>query len=311
MSRYIKQLYKDKIVKTFILQILFVILIISCSSCKAQKIEVKKTTCSTKYPIVLIHGLGLRDNLKIIKYWSKIPQVLEQHGAEVYLSNQDAFNSCANNALQLRKTILEILKNTKSEKVNLIAHSKGGLDARYMISKLVMADKVASLTTISTPHRGSFLADTVLTWLHSKNMLNAVIKFVNGYAYLFGDKNPDALAAAQNLTTDYLVDFNAAVPNMKQVYYQSFGSVVSDNYPSLKVRFQAKLIAKKEGDNDSNVSIKSCKWGNFRAVVKNANQDFGVSHHAIIGMKFMSRHSNFDAETFIVKIVEELKLKGF
>ena len=34
-----------------------------------------------------------------------------------------------------------------------------GLDARYMISKLGMADKVATLVTIGTPHRGSYFAD--------------------------------------------------------------------------------------------------------------------------------------------------------
>ena len=44
-------------------------------------------------------------------------------------------------------------KDKKNEKVNIIAHSKGGLDARYMISKLNMGEYVASLTMISSPHR--------------------------------------------------------------------------------------------------------------------------------------------------------------
>ena len=45
------------------------------------------------------------------------------------------------------------------EPVHIIAHSMGGLDARYMISRLDMADRVLSLTTIATPHRGSPFAD--------------------------------------------------------------------------------------------------------------------------------------------------------
>src|SRR5262249_5187529 len=38
--------------------------------------------------------------------------------------------------------------------VHVFAHSMGGLDARYMISRLGMAKRVLSLTTIATPHRG-------------------------------------------------------------------------------------------------------------------------------------------------------------
>ena len=35
----------------------------------------------------------------------------------------------------------------------------GGLDARYLISRLGMADRVLSLTTLGTPHRGTSFAD--------------------------------------------------------------------------------------------------------------------------------------------------------
>ena len=58
-----------------------------------------------------------------------------------------------------RQMLKEQIRRWTSEPVNLIAHSMGGLDARYLISRLGMADQVRSLTTISTPHRGSFMAD--------------------------------------------------------------------------------------------------------------------------------------------------------
>ena len=38
----------------------------------------------------------------------------------------------------------------------------GGLDSRYLVSKMGWGDRVASLTTISTPHRGSNIADVLL-----------------------------------------------------------------------------------------------------------------------------------------------------
>src|SRR6185369_10558770 len=47
-------------------------------------------------------------------------------------------------------------------RVVIIAHSMGGLDARYMISRMGMAERVAALITISTPHRGSPYADWCL-----------------------------------------------------------------------------------------------------------------------------------------------------
>ena len=56
----------------------------------------------------------------------------------------------------------EILRKTGAEKVNIIAHSKGGLDSRWAISKLGLAPHVASLTTINTPHRGCVFAQHLL-----------------------------------------------------------------------------------------------------------------------------------------------------
>lgn len=57
---------------------------------------------------------------------------------------------------------MEVLKETGASKVNVIAHSKGGLDTRYAISRLGMSQYVASLTTINTPHRGCEFADYLL-----------------------------------------------------------------------------------------------------------------------------------------------------
>ena len=62
----------------------------------------------------------------------------------------------AHRAAELKRFLRERFPN---EKVHVIAHSMGGLDARYMISRLGMEDRVLSLTTVGTPHRGSKYAD--------------------------------------------------------------------------------------------------------------------------------------------------------
>ena len=51
------------------------------------------------------------------------------------------------------------------QRVLIVAHSMGGLDARYMISRMGMEDHVAALLTITTPHRGSPYADWIVRHL--------------------------------------------------------------------------------------------------------------------------------------------------
>src|SRR5262249_12273448 len=69
-------------------------------------------------------------------------------------------------AEDLRQNVLRILDTSKADKVNIIAHSMGGLDARHMLfndrEQGRIHERVASLTTISTPHEGSPFADRML-----------------------------------------------------------------------------------------------------------------------------------------------------
>ena len=104
--------------------------------------------CQTRYPILLLHGLNCRDEQGC---WGRIPVLLRRHGARVYLGGQDSYGSIQHNALVLKRGLRKILAEEGCEKVNIIAHSKGGLEARYLISSLGMADQVASLSTVCTP----------------------------------------------------------------------------------------------------------------------------------------------------------------
>lgn len=116
------------------------------------------TLCSTRYPIMLVHGVGARDSLEQC-YWRRIPDYLRQRGAVVEFGFQDSWATVEQNAAMLATRIAWVCREYGCEKVNLIAHSKGGLDARYAISALGMEGQVASLTTLSTPHHGSRTVD--------------------------------------------------------------------------------------------------------------------------------------------------------
>jgi hypothetical protein len=79
-------------------RILIVIIILSICSCQGQKKVLDMQPCATKYPILLVHGVSFRDDVPIIKYWSRIPKALEKNGAKVFLAHTNAFNSHVENA---------------------------------------------------------------------------------------------------------------------------------------------------------------------------------------------------------------------
>ena len=129
-----------------------------CYKQSVRSVRAESDMCRTRYPLLLVHGVGFRD-LRYFNYWGRIPRELARYGAAVYYGNQEAFATVAYNAGDIRKKIEGIVEETGCGKVNIIAHSKGGLDSRYAISNLGAAPMVASLTTINTPHRGCRFVD--------------------------------------------------------------------------------------------------------------------------------------------------------
>jgi len=125
-----------------------------------KAVNLMSDRCKTKYPIVLIHGTGFRD-YKNLNYWGRIPRALTAEGADIYYGCQDCWGTIEYNSNIIKNNILDVISKTGTEKVNLIAHSKGGLEARYMICELGMEKYIASLTTISMPHHGSKTFDIV------------------------------------------------------------------------------------------------------------------------------------------------------
>lgn len=117
--------------------------------------------CKTKYPILMVHGIFFRD-WQVINYWGRVPNELIRNGAEVYYGKQQSANKVSVSATEVAERIKEVIAETGAEKVNIIAHSKGGLDSRYAISHLGMDKYVATLTTINTPHYGCKFVDMLL-----------------------------------------------------------------------------------------------------------------------------------------------------
>src|SRR5215203_4124203 len=122
-------------------------------------------------PIVLHHGLMGYGDLKLgplkLAYFRGIDRAIIDRGHPLIISQVHPTGSIERRARELKEIILRQLKSLdrEKEKVVIIGHSMGGLDARYMISRLGMDDRVAALVTITTPHRGSPYADWCLRHL--------------------------------------------------------------------------------------------------------------------------------------------------
>ena len=90
---------------------------------------------ATRYPIILVHGIMLKDVWKF-KAFGKIESVMRGEGNEVFTSPHDGLGSIENNAEQIKTFIESVLDKTGKDKVNIVAHSKGGLDILYMLENL-------------------------------------------------------------------------------------------------------------------------------------------------------------------------------
>ena len=257
---------------------------------------------NTQYPIVLVHGMVLKD-FRLFRAFRKIRDNLKKEGIKVYVTNQDGIGSIENNALQLKEEILEILKKENVSKVNIIAHSKGGLDSRYMISILDMDEHIASLTTLSTPHRGSKLSSKLLS------MPRWCAKFIAFWVNLFykicKDKKPDILTVGYQLTDTYMIAFNNEILNSNKVYYQSYSSNL-DNRKSYLMAIPHKITKSLEQEGtDGIVSIHSSTWGEYKGNIPN-NYD----HAQMVGVYGTNKTLN-EVSKFYLDIIKELKEKGF
>ena len=264
--------------------------------------------CATRYPILFVHGVFFRD-FEHLNYWGRIPGELEKNGAVCYYGNHNSAAAVKDSAVELRERIREIVEKTGCERVNIIAHSKGGLDSRCAISLEGMGPYVASLTTINTPHRGCEFADFLLSKI-PKAQQQMVARTYNAAAAKLGDVDPDFLAAVYDLTHAKCMERNEQVQDSPLVYYQSFGSkltkAVSGRFP---LNFTHPLVKYFDGANDGLVGEASFPWGDHYQFLTNTKKR-GISHADMIDLN-RENIPGFDVREFYVQLVADLKKKGF
>ena len=279
---------------------------------KLNRERASERKCETKYPILMVHGIFFRDS-KLMNYWGRIPAELERNGAQIFYGKQDSADTVEESARYLCERIDEILEETGAAKVNIIAHSKGGLDAKYAIAKLGAADKICSVTTINTPHKGCEFAEYLLENINDE-VKEKVDGVYNAMYKVLGDDSPNFLKAVSDLTTTRCKEISECCDSFEfakhGVFTQSVGSCMkkaaSGAFP---LNMSYKFVDKFDGPNDGLVGEPSFHWGEKYIYLENKYHR-GISHGDVIDLNRENIYG-FDVREFFVELVADLKERGF
>ncbi len=281
--------------------------IVESSRIELENARAENEICHTKYPVILVHGIFFRD-WHFFNYWGRIPAALIRNGAEIYYGKQQSSGSVARSAEEIRETILKVIKETGAEKVNIIAHSKGGLDSRYAISRLGMDKYVATLTTINTPHKGCDMVDHLLNKIPS-SIVRVIAKRYNGIFSKLGDENPDFMAGVHDLSAVRAGKYDEEMPDSPFVSYRSVMTVMrSASSSGFPLNIGYRIIKKLNGENDGLVWERSAVHGEY-FLIRPTNKR-GISHGDVIDLN-RENITGFDVREFYVDMLFRLRQEGY
>jgi triacylglycerol lipase len=239
---------------------------------------------ATRHPILLAHGYFGFDRIGVAslgqEYFRGVRPRLEALGYSVFVTRVSPAGGIALRAAQLARQIERL-----GTPVNIIAHSMGGLDARLAIARLGLAARVASLTTIGTPHHGTPLADMAARfgeWRTLRLLLSTIGVNIDGL---------------YDVSTRRMRDFNRVIQDCPGVVYASvIGALNADALSAVHSLLSPghAYLLRKAGPNDGVVPATSQRWGESIAQVE-------ADHWAQIGW-----FGSFDVESFYVQLAEGL-----
>ncbi len=238
-------------------------------------------------PVILVHGLFGFDRIGVpgvkLHYFRGIVKHLESIGCHAHAVRLPAAASVPDRA----RILVEKINALPHERVDIIAHSLGGLDARYALAKLGLGTKVRALVTIGTPHKGTPLAN----WAN-EGPLGLARKAIR----LLGV----SLHALDWLSPSALERFNADVKDAPGVRYACVVGGIRDSATpvSLAIAPVHAYLRRVAGPNDGLVPIASQYWGETLAEIE-------ADHFEQVGWRITMR-GTFDALGMYAFIISRL-----
>lgn len=282
----------------------------------------------TRLPIVLVHGFAGFQDIGPVGYFFRVAPMLRAQGRRVYEAVLPPFGSSPQRAPALAQAVDDALRDSGASRVVILAHSQGGLDARYIISTMGYGGRVGALVTVSTPHRGTAVADLFNSAIPgvADGVINAFATLL-GVAYNEARSRADLRGALQGMSTQAMARFNEENRDDPRVRYYSWAgrsnrrdgaSVCAGEVANEPSRvdnttvFLAGIALLLEGTNprenvnDGMVTVQSAKWGRFMGCVPADHFDEvgQVAHTGPV------RESGFDHLAFYRQIVATLERDG-
>jgi triacylglycerol lipase len=201
-------------------------------------------------PIVLVHGFFGFERIQVAgwtlaTYFPGITALLRAAGNRVLVPRLSPTAGVVERAAQL-KAFLD--REAPADPVHIFAHSMGGLDARYLVSRLGMSRRVLSLITLGTPHRGTVFADWGIA--RFARLVRPVLHYFRIPTQGFYD-----------LTTACCGTFNREVPDAPGVRYFSVAGRLEGRCINPEWLLPCGIVSKAEGPNDGVVSVASASYG--------------------------------------------------
>ncbi|MFB6097878.1 MAG: esterase/lipase family protein [Salinibacter sp.] len=257
-------------------------------------------------PVVLMHGFGVGASLRRGGHLHEEALHLRSRGVRAVAPNVSPYNTVRARTAQWNERLTHVLDETATDQLLLVAHSMGGLDARYLISEMGWHEVVDVLVTVSTPHRGSAVASLVLD---QPDLVREWISDVADWVgtHILEDGSANIRKALEELTPEYMTTtFNDVVPNHPDVEYWSYGCRAgkgTDVPVAPLFQYLNRYLHEREGPNDGIVSVKSARWGEYQGTV---NADHGQQVGISSGLT-----TDFDSNAFYTSIVQHLADEGW
>ena len=220
----------------------------------------------------------------VLEYFEDVRRLLGAMGYRAFAPEVSPFDDPLARAAQWEEAIEKILVLTGAEKVHLVGHSQGGLDARVLVAPKGppvytpigwltgrgYAPYVASVTTIATPHFGSYIADAVERDVPGHKVAVRTLKrAMQIIAALIKRRPQNVDDAVKALTREFMLDgFNHIIQDAPGVrYYAVAGDPISDDAVAPLLRPTYELLNKQPpseggGPNDGLVTVESSLFGN-------------------------------------------------
>ena len=256
----------------------------------------------TRYPLVLMHGFGALAGLTGGVFQREALH-LRARGVAAFAPAVAPYGTLDERADDWDAHLARVVAETGAERVNVLAFSSGGLDARLLARRPAWAGRLASLVTLSTPHRGTPLA----AWaLNQPDRLTRVVvramEVVGGAAWPAPPHVADALAGLAPAATANRFPPDETVDGAWCASYTSSAGIGTraPMHPALQVPHR--VLHRLAGANDGIVPTASMTWGEPLGAVE-------ADHARQVGIA-VSPSRLYRSTAFVAAHAERLRARG-